>query len=105
MESQANPIRFRAIIDEALLEPGVLQGLLGCDALLGVVDKDALEQVEEVAVEGGIGGDKFLHKQKSVMFQVNAGAQLHSQSMLSLHERISVKPVLFRRSDSRACSG
>lgn len=69
MESLANPVRFRAVIDEALLEPGVLQGLLGCDALLGVVDKDALEQVEEVAVEGGIGGDKLLHRQTSATAQ------------------------------------
>lgn len=42
VEPHANPVCFRAVIDEALLEPGVLQSLLGCDPLLGVVDENAL---------------------------------------------------------------
>lgn len=69
MESQANPVCFRAVIDETLLEPRVLQGLFGCDALLGVVDEDALKEVQELAVERSIGGDELLHKQKSAEFQ------------------------------------
>lgn len=43
METQTDPVCFRAVIDKALLEPGVLQGLFGRDALLGIVDKDALK--------------------------------------------------------------
>lgn len=69
MEPQADPVRFRAVIDKTLLEPGMLQGLFGCNALLGVVDEDALKEVQEVAVERGIGGNEFLHAHKSVKFQ------------------------------------
>lgn len=69
MESQADPVCFRAVIDKALLEPRVLQGLFGCDALFGVVDKDALKKVEELSVKGGIRRDELLHGHKSAEFQ------------------------------------
>lgn len=36
------------------------QRLLGCDAFAGVVDEDAVEEVEESTVEFGGGGDDFL---------------------------------------------
>ena len=48
------------VVDEALFEPGVLESVLGRDALLGVVDEDFLEQVEELFVEGCVGWDDFL---------------------------------------------
>lgn len=38
----------------------MLQSLLGGDAVLGIVDEDALQEVEEESVELVIGGDEFL---------------------------------------------
>lgn len=43
---------LRAVVGGGdFLEPGVLEGLLGCDAVVGVVDEDAAEEVEEVGAE------------------------------------------------------
>lgn len=43
---------FRAVVGGGdFFEPGVLEGLLGCDAVAGVVDEDAAEEVEEVGAE------------------------------------------------------
>jgi hypothetical protein len=39
----ADPNCFRAIVDERLSEPGVLQCLFRCDSLLGIVDEDPLQ--------------------------------------------------------------
>jgi hypothetical protein len=51
---------FGAIIFVVLLEPIVLQGLVCCNTLLWVVDKDLLEQIEEFAVELVVSWDDFL---------------------------------------------
>lgn len=64
-----------AVVDEALFEPGVLEGVLGRDALFGVVDEDFLQQVEELLVEGCIRGDDFLIARMSfhVAFIIRGG--------------------------------
>ena len=49
-----------AIVDQALFEPRMLQRLLSRDALLGIVDENLPEQIEELFVEGGIGWYEFL---------------------------------------------
>lgn len=41
-------------------EPGVLQGLLRRDALVRVVDKDLLQEVQELSQEPGCWRDDFL---------------------------------------------
>lgn len=40
----------------------MLQGLLGRDPLLGVVDKDLLEEVQEETIELGVGRDELLQR-------------------------------------------
>jgi hypothetical protein len=47
MKAHADSVCFGTVVNEAFLEPGVLQGLFGSDSLLGVVDKDLLEKVQE----------------------------------------------------------
>lgn len=43
---------LRAVVGGGyFFEPRVLEGLLGCDAVVGVVDEDAAEEVEEVGAE------------------------------------------------------
>ena len=65
--------RLGAVVHEALAEPGVLQRLLGRDAPGGIVDEDALEQVEEELVEGGRGRDDVLwQKGRSACFPQGA---------------------------------
>lgn len=51
---------FRAVVLEVLSEPFVLQGFVGRNALLWIVDKNLLEQVEELAVEVAVWRDRFL---------------------------------------------
>jgi hypothetical protein len=51
---------FGAIVFVVLFEPVMLQGLVCCDTLLWIVDKDLLEQIEELAVELVVGWDDFL---------------------------------------------
>jgi hypothetical protein len=46
-----NPCGFGAIVHQPFTEPRVLQGLLGGDAAAWVVDKDTLEEIEELAVK------------------------------------------------------
>lgn len=47
LESLADSIGLGAVVDERLLEPGVLQGLFGGDSVLRVVYEDLLQQVQE----------------------------------------------------------
>lgn len=54
-----DPKSFSAVIDKGLFEPGMLQGLFGRDAVLGIVNKDPLQQVQEQPVEVGVGWDEF----------------------------------------------
>ncbi len=51
---------FGAVVGDAFFEPGVLEGLFGGDALLGVVLEDASEEVDELFVEAGGCRDDFL---------------------------------------------
>lgn len=55
-----DPRRFRAIIDQTFPEPGMPEGLLRCEAFVGIVDEDFLEEVEEFFVEEVGGWDDFL---------------------------------------------
>jgi hypothetical protein len=48
---QPDLVSFCAIVHERFLEPGMLQGLLGGDTLLGIVDKNPSQEVEELLVE------------------------------------------------------
>lgn len=49
-----------SIIHERLFEPRVLEGFLRCDSLLGVVNEDPFEEIEELSVEVGVSWDGFL---------------------------------------------
>lgn len=60
MQPRADPVGFCPIVDEGLLEPLMLQGLLGRDAVLRVIDEDLLQEVEELAIIWGIGRDELL---------------------------------------------
>jgi hypothetical protein len=42
MKAHANAVCLGAVVDKTFLEPGMLQGLLGSDSLLGIVDEDLL---------------------------------------------------------------
>jgi hypothetical protein len=44
---QPDLVSFRAIVHQSFPEPRVLEGLLGCNPLLRIVDKNLLQQVEE----------------------------------------------------------
>jgi len=46
------PCCFATIVRDRLFEPGVLESLLGRDALLGIVLEDAAEEIDELLVEG-----------------------------------------------------
>lgn len=46
----------------------MLQGRLGGNSVLGVVNKDLLEEIKECTTEWGIGGDKFLKEGQSGLF-------------------------------------
>lgn len=65
MKAHSDAVCFRAVVDKAFLEPGVLQGLFGRNTLLGVVYEDLLEEVQECAVERGVDRDELLRIQKS----------------------------------------
>lgn len=60
MQSLADPVSLRAVINECLLEPRVLQCLLGSDPVLRIVDKDLLQQIQELTVEWCGGRDELL---------------------------------------------
>ncbi len=58
---RADARRLGAVVGvRHLAEPGVLERLLGRDALRGVVDKDLLEEVQELRQEVGRRGDDVL---------------------------------------------
>jgi hypothetical protein len=60
--------RLRAIVrPRNLLEPRVLQCLLGVDAVLRVIHKDPPQEVEEELVEGRVGGDDVLDSSVSLV--------------------------------------
>lgn len=52
---------FRPVVDDALFEPGVFQGLFCRDTLLRVIDEDFLEQVQKLLVEDGVWWDDLLY--------------------------------------------
>lgn len=56
----ADAIGLCAVVDDRLLEPRVLKSLLGSNAVLWIVDKDPLEQIEELSVEARVRGDELL---------------------------------------------
>lgn len=62
----ADPCGFGAVVDHALLEPRVLQRLLGRDALFGVVDENLFEKVQELLVEHRRWRNDFLKSDVSV---------------------------------------
>jgi hypothetical protein len=51
---------FRAVVDQSLFEPRMLQSLLGGYALLGIVHKNLPKQVEKLLVEAGARKDEVL---------------------------------------------
>ena len=51
---------FGAVVFVMFLEPVMLQGFVCCNTLFGVIDKDLLKQIEELAVELVVGWDDFL---------------------------------------------
>lgn len=66
---------FRAVVGGGnFFEPGVLEGLLGGDAVVGVVDEDAVEEVEEVGAELVVAGDNVLVGGVSWLLVVGNGA-------------------------------
>lgn len=75
---QPDLVRLGAVVHERLLEPGVLQGFLGCDALLGVVHEYPSEEVKELFVEVGVARYCFLCM--SVKAGGIAGGDVHGAS-------------------------
>lgn len=57
---QSNLVRFCAVVHERLLEPRVLERLLGRNTLLGIVHEYSPQQVEELLVEIRVPGYCFL---------------------------------------------
>ena len=57
---QSNLVSFCAVVHERLLEPRVLQSLLGRYALLGVVHEYSPQEIEELFVEVGVARYCFL---------------------------------------------
>ena len=57
---QAQFQRFGAIVTDLFIKPGVPEGFFGGDAAFGVVDEDLAEEVDELFVEGGGGGNDVL---------------------------------------------
>lgn len=105
MQSHADPVGFRTVVDETLLEPGMFQGLLRRDALLGVVDKDPLQQIQELAIEGSVDGDEFLAERSATSSEASENVHGDLRSAVSLPARICAKPGSFQHSGSPACSG
>ena len=53
---------FSTIIGNRLLEPLMLEGLLGGKTLLGIVDEDTAEKIEELLIECCSRGDDLLQQ-------------------------------------------
>ena len=51
---------FGAVVEYSLLEPRVLQRLLGSYPGFRVVDKDSTKEIEELPIESSVRRDKFL---------------------------------------------
>lgn len=66
MKAHSDSVCFGAVVNETLLEPGMLQGLLGSDPLLRVVDEDLLKEVQEGTIERSINWDELLRVSKTV---------------------------------------
>ena len=60
IQPQADPICFSAVINQTLLEPWVFQSFLGRDALFRVVNKYLAQKIQELTIEGCVGGNEFL---------------------------------------------
>lgn len=82
----ADPTRFGAVVLHQLTEPRVFDCLSGGDALLGVVDEDFPEQVQEKFVELCGGRDDF--------FQALHGSDEFARLSRSVGERVSEVLVL-----------
>lgn len=52
--------RLGAVVDGGLLEPGMLERVLGRDSLLRVVEEDSTQQVQKLLVEARVGRDDVL---------------------------------------------
>lgn len=109
MQSHADPVGLGAIVDDAFLEPRMLQRLFGGDALLGIVDKDLSQQVEELPVEGGVDGDELLQYKCPGQSRSKEWPAILSRSnlqpVLSWRAHICARPEWSRDSASRVCSG
>jgi hypothetical protein len=54
------PDSFGTVVDQRLLEPGMLQGFFCRYAVLRIIDEDLPEEVEELSVERCVCWDEFL---------------------------------------------
>lgn len=70
----------------------MLQGLLGRDAVLRVVDKDLLQEVEELAIVWGIGRDELL-SEGLAKIEVMKTSKSNSLSVLSSLAHTCAKPA------------
>lgn len=59
----SDPRSLGPVVDQALLEPRVAECLLRRDAFGGIVDEYFLQQVEELFVENGGGGNDILFRE------------------------------------------
>jgi hypothetical protein len=78
-------VRLCAVIQKCLLEPRVLQSVLGRDALLGVVYEYSLQQVKELAVELGVWRYGFLRRSEYVIC-VQIESDAYVKLLHSLHK-------------------
>lgn len=99
-----NPSSLSAIVDDGLLKPRVLEGLLGGDTILRIIDKDLLKQVQELSVETVVGWNEFLRPVSTILiWNQQTSSNLHEA--VSSPSRICGTLVTSLRSDSRACFG
>ena len=57
-----DPCSLRAIVDGRLLEPWMLQRLLGRDSLSGIIEEDTAQEIQELAVEPSRSRDNVLRR-------------------------------------------
>lgn len=62
MQTHTDAVCLGAVVNETFFKPWVFQRLLRCDSILGIVDKDALQQIQELTVERGVGGNEVLEE-------------------------------------------